>query len=410
MMGFRTVRGCITIALLFELTRPVPAHSWQTARDATYAGKRQRAVELFTQGKRLEALPLLEELTQRNPKDDQVLVELAASLLDHAITRKDPGVAGQERLRAKALLDQAWDLGNTSPLAMNLREFLEQLTSTGAIEEFSKNPRVEAALEAGEAAFARHDFQEALKNYSQALDLEPENYSAALFTGNTYDRENNFAPAAEWYEHAIKIDGNIETAYRYYADMLAREHNLEGARKMLIQAAVAEPYNRAVWRELHAWAMLSGSELQTVYVSVPAPAARSRDGASSLAPNPPVLSAWEAYRAIRGEWQQGGEFQKHFPQEKSYRHSLPEEANALMGAATKLAELRAHRDTAAFVAQDGAAQELLKLYDAGMIEPYVLFSLGDAGIAKDYSTYRQNNRSKLENYMDQFVVIGLKGD
>ena len=402
-MGFPTVRGCIVIALLLELAVPGAANGWQTARDTAYTGTRQRALELFAHGKRLEALPLLEELVQRDPKDSELLVDLAASLLDHAITLTDPQVAGEERLRARDLLDRASKLGNTSPLAMNLSEFLEQLPPTGAIE-FSKNPRVEETIHAGEAAFARHDFDLALKNYSQALDLEPGNYSAALFTGNTYDRENKFAPAAEWYERAIEIDPNLETAYRYYADMLAREHDLEGARKMLIQAAVAEPYNRAVWRELHAWAMLSGSEIHTVYVSVPPPAGGPRDGAAGRIRNSPVSSAWEAYRTIRAEWQQGSEFRKRFPQEQTYRHSLPEEANALNGAAAKLAELRANRDTAALVAQDGAAGELLKLYDAALVEPYVLFSLGDAGIAKDYSTYRQNNRRKLEDYMDQFVA------
>jgi tetratricopeptide (TPR) repeat protein len=242
-----------------------------------------------------------------------------------------------------------------------------------------------------------------LKNYSHALDLEPKNYSAVLFTGNAYDRQDNFAKAAEWYERAIQIDRNIETAYRYYADMLARQHDLEGARKMLVQAAVAEPYNRVVWRELRAWATLSGSQVNMVFVSVPPPGGKPAEGASSLDRNSSVSSAWETYRAIRAQWQQG-EFAKHFPQEISYRHTLAEEANALKGAAAKLAHLRANPDTATLVAQDGAATELLKLYDAGLIEPYVLFSLADAGIAKDYSSYRLDNRSKLQNYMDQFVV------
>ena len=167
---------------------------------------------------------------------------------------------------------------------------------------------------------------------------------------------------------------------------------------MLVQAAVAEPYNRAVWRELHAWATLSGSRIKMVYVSIPPPGGKSMEGASSL-----VSGAWEVYSTIRARWQQG-EFAKHFPQEKSYRHSLAEETEALKGAASKLADLRANREKATLVAQDAAATELLKLYDAGLIEPYVLFSLGDDGIAEDYSSYRQNNRTKLETYMDQFVV------
>jgi hypothetical protein len=41
---------------------------------------------------------------------------------------------------------------------------------------------------------------------------------------------------------------------------------------------------------------------------------------------------------------------------------------------------------------------------AGAIDPYVLFSLGDDGIAKDYVAYRARNRDKLEAYMDQFAI------
>jgi hypothetical protein len=34
----------------------------------------------------------------------------------------------------------------------------------------------------------------------------------------------------------------------------------------------------------------------------------------------------------------------------------------------------------------------------------VLFSLGDAGIARDYAAYRTKNRDQLEEYVDKFVV------
>jgi hypothetical protein len=56
------------------------------------------------------------------------------------------------------------------------------------------------------------------------------------------------------------------------------------------------------------------------------------------------------------------------------------------------------------VARDPGLLLLLKLHDAGLLDAYVLFSLGDAGIAKDYSAYRAAHREKLEEYMDKFVV------
>lgn len=399
-MGLTYFRCCIVVALLLDPSGLPPRLFQQAAGDAGDGSKRQKAVELFQQGKRFEALPLLEDLVRANPKDDELLVDLAASLVDHAATVPNLHAAGQERLRARDLLEQAWRLGNASPLAMNLSQFLQQLPASGSIE-FSKNPRADQLIRAGEAAFTRRDFNEALKDYSRALEVEPTNYSAALFVANTYDRQDNFAKASEWYERTIRIDRNTETAFRYYADMLAGQGDLERAREMLIQAAVAEPYNRVVWRELHAWAVLSGSQINMVYVSIPPLNDKSVPDPTR---NSPISRAWEAYRSARASWQQGGEFVKHFPNEETYRHSLEEEADALNVAARLLVDLRARKDTTTLVTNDIAASELLKLYDAGLIEPYVLFSLGDGGIAQDYSAYRESNRGKLESYMDHFVA------
>jgi hypothetical protein len=48
---------------------------------------------------------------------------------------------------------------------------------------------------------------------------------------------------------------------------------------------------------------------------------------------------------------------------------------------------------------------LLKLYDAKMIEPFVLISAPDRDIAlNDYVPYREQHRDQLEAYLSQFVV------
>src|SRR5215469_12857854 len=66
--------------------------------------ERQKAEALFAQGKRLQALPLLEDLVQKNPRDDEMMVELAAALVDHALTLTDQKAAAEERFRAKDLV------------------------------------------------------------------------------------------------------------------------------------------------------------------------------------------------------------------------------------------------------------------------------------------------------------------
>jgi tetratricopeptide (TPR) repeat protein len=223
----------------------------------------------------------------------------------------------------------------------------------------------------------------------------------ALFIGNTYDKKNDFAKGAQWYERAIQLDPNVETAYRYYADMLARKGDMVKARTMLIQAAVAEPYNQIVWRELHAWATLNNTDINRVFIGVPPPP-KDLPGANRQPHE--ISAAWQAYYAARSNWQKGGEFKKRFPNEKEYRHSSPEEAEALTASAKVAEKLMADKKTTELLTNDAALTLLLKLQQAGLIEPYVLFSLGDAGIARDYPAYRAKNRQKLEEYMDKFVV------
>ena len=367
--------------------------------------KRQKAVALFTQGNRLEALPLLEELVQKNPRDGELLVNLGASLIEHAATLSDQEAAAKERFRARDLVEKAWALGNASPLAENLRQLLRDLDANGAIR-FSDNPAVDQVMKAGEAAFARRDFDAALTAYAKALELEPTNYSAALFTANTYDRKHDFTRAGAWYERTMRLDPDIETAFRYDADMLARQGDMAKARSMLIHAAVAEPYNKIVWREIRAWALINHTAFSLVYLPIPLVA---KDGAIQTADPasrqpPQLLSAWRDYYSVIADWRKGGKFAKQFPQEAAYRHSLPEESEALTAAAKVLQTLKQNETSAALVTDHTVAGLLLKLYEADLIDPYVLFSLGDDGIARDYKAYRAANRAKLEAYMDRFVM------
>jgi len=389
-------RHAFLLALFLSILGALPLMA-QTAPAAPEQSSRQRALALFREGKRLEALPLLEATAKREPQDGEVLVALAACLVEHAATLTDADAAAKERFRARELVEKGWALGNTSPLAENLRQLLSELPASGAIK-FSDDPAVQRAMDAGEAAFARRDFHEALKDYAQALEIDPSNYDAALFTGNTYDKNNQPVEAAQWYERAIRMDPDIETAYRYYADMLAKHGDMAKARSMLIQAAVAEPYNKIVWREIRAWAIINHTAFNLVYVPIPLPLQGQASESAS------VSDAWRTYYSVKAAWQKGDRFKKEFPQEPEYRHSLAEESEALTAAAKVLEKLSEDHQTAGLVTADPVAGLLLKLHRAALIDAYVLFSLGDDDIAKDYKAYRAEQRDKLERYMDHFVM------
>ncbi len=109
--------------------------------------------------------------------------------------------------------------------------------------------------------------------------------------------------------------------------------------------------------------------------------------------------AWIAYGAARSSWRKE-KFAKTFPNEKRYRHSLQEEADAL-------------RSVLAIATGDKQAKKLStslaklkKLNDEGLLEAYILMALADEGIAADHPAYLRQNRDKLRQYVTKYVLAG----
>jgi tetratricopeptide (TPR) repeat protein len=402
--------GRMIAALLALATIALAVESAQAQISAAddYPTERAKAVALAKQQNWLEALPLFEDLAKKNSSDAFVLEGLGQSLIAHSATLQDPDAAGKERLRAKAALQSAQQLGDHSQLLENLLDTLKNLPTNGTVMYADKQD-VDAALKAGEAAFAKQDYEEAIKNYSHALELDPKSYWAALFVGDSYFSEKNFPKAAEWYDRAAQIDPNRETAYRYHADMLTKQREFDAARTLSIEAIVAEPYNNIPWRGLVAWSNASHVSLQRVHIETGSSATSNSETKMTItiAPNQPaeVGAVWFAYSGTRALWHQE-RFKKEFSQEEQYRHSLSEEADALTTAA-KVAEETGTKSPDGPIAKDPNIQLLLRLYHEEMIEPYVLLSAADQGIAQDYAEYRAKNRAKLEAYLGEFVAPAL---
>jgi hypothetical protein len=97
-------------------------------------------------------------------------------------------------------------------------------------------------------------------------------------------------------------------------------------------------------------------------------------------------------------------FKKDYPNEPKYRHTLKEEADALSLAATAIdnKDGKKKNKNAAQLPEDLAA--LLRLKEAGLIEPYVLLNVPDNDIAKDYEPYRKQHRDLLVRYLSEIVL------
>jgi len=380
--------------------------SAQTTGETT---TRQRAFELFRQNKHIEALPLFEELALKSPDDRDVLLGLGVCLVAESTTLDDENAATKERVRARQLLLKAKKLGNTAPLLENM---LETIPEDGVVK-YEKTPS-DQAMRAAEAAFARRDFEEAIRNYSKVLEHDPKNYGAVLFIGDSYFAEKDWTKAGEWYQKAIDLDPNKETAHRYYGDMLLKNGEIEKSRTRFIQCVVAEPYNPITWRALQGWAAANKAQLKRVHVDTPNNVSQTGEKNITITMDPKepeeTSTLCLSYGLAKVKWR-SEEFKKQFPGEKQYRHSLAEEADALTTAATVWTEVNESgkkKKKASPAPQDPNLLLLVKLYQAKMIEPYVLLNAADEGIARDYDGYRQKNREKLEQYLSEFVVPSLE--
>ena len=364
--------------------------------------ERDHAFELYQRGKMVDAMPLLEKLAADNPKDFSLMEAWGVSVLNYAQTLSDLDLRKKARARAHSILLKAQQLGDTSDL---LQTLLRSLPSDGSFTAFSQKQEVEVAMQQGEADFARGDLDRARQGYLRAYLLDPQQYYAALFIGDSYFKQQQPVFAGEWFSTANKIDPNIETAYRYWGDALMGEGELEEARTRYIEAVIADPYNANSWMGVKNW--LTRTRLQLNWLKLKdRVAVEVKDGKtnvtldSSLSKDDPALGGWLSYGMSRALWMRE-KFSKEYPNESSYRHSLREETEALHVFIAVVREVSAKQK------RDLSGTDLdtlAKIEQAGLLEPFVLLNRADDGVAKDYPGYRAENRDKIKQYLNEFVV------
>lgn len=372
---------------------------------ANYEAEKQRALKLLENSKATEALPILERLTQSNPEDGQAMFYFGFAILAQSQSLADTNARKQSRIRARAAMLKARELGFRSPL---LDSILDSIPADGGEEQkYSANAEADRAMREGEAAFVKGNLDAALASYQRALEHDPKLYEAALFAGDMYFKKKQAFKAAEWYERAIQIAPDRETAYRYSASPLMEAGKLEEARARYIEAVIAEPFNRLAWAGIARWAEAARVELAHPKIEAPTNVTTAKDNKTTMELDPGVLlgkddgaASWLVYGLTRMQWAKE-KFAKQFPGEKEYRHTLREEAEAL-GAVVE--SVKTQTKDKKIKTLDPSLARLVKLHDEGLLEAYILFARVDAGIAQDYLEYRKTNRDKLRRYLTEYVT------
>ncbi len=361
---------------------------------------REKVSELLEQDKYLEALPLLENLVIAAPKDADVSFYYGFALMAKAQGITNEAEAMKIRANARKAFIKAKELGSRQK---TLDAFISSIPPDGSLPpNFSKNAEAENLMIKGEAAFTKGKYDEAIKLYSRALELDPTIYFAALFTGDMYLRKSEFDKAEIWYQKAIAIDPTIETAYRYSATPLMRQKKYDEARDRYIEAFIVEPYSRFAPIGIGQWAEATGTRLGHPRIDVPI--TESVEGGEpkttiSVSPNEDGSTAWIGYTATRLVWEDK-EFAKNFPDEKQYRHTLKEEADAFRSVIRIAKELKAKGTKL-----NQQLETLIELDNKSLLEAYILMARPDQGIAQDHAEYLKNHRDKLRQYVKEYVII-----
>ncbi|HEX8735484.1 MAG TPA: tetratricopeptide repeat protein [Pyrinomonadaceae bacterium] len=264
--------------------------------------------------------------------------------------------------------------------------------------KYSKNQEAENLMREGETYFSQGEYENALAAYQKALKLDPNIYEAALFSGDAYVQTGSYDDAEIWYQKAIAINPLRETAYRSWATPLMEQERYDEARDRLVEAYIVEPYSRFPVEGLIHWAQVTNTGILHPTINIPE-IKFDEKGKAVLNVNPLAedgSTAWTAYAATRELWRRD-KFAKAFPKEKTYRHSLAEETEALRGVVKAFKEKNAKN-------ANEQLSLLSKLNDEGYLESFILLAMPDAGLAQDHGEYLKQNRDRLRQYVLKYVI------
>ena len=366
-----------------------------------------RADAVWTTGNRLEALPLYEQLAAAHPEEWIYQERLAAALGVQVEHLTDPAQVKAARIRERDAAKKAIADGDPNYFI----RITAQIDPDAPAPAPGAPGSAQALFQEGEKAFGTGDYAGAIAKYAAAADADPTAYEPPLYAGDAAYSMKDLKTAARWFARAISVDPSRETAYRYWGYALLRIGNdPAGAKEKYIGALIADPYNRLAWQGIQNWAVRQKAVLLAPKIDRPsAPVVDPKKPGNitiNIDPNTidnnkhPGSAAWLGSSLARAKFR-NEDFAKDFPAEKTYRHSLREESEALNSVVTIVKELKVDRNQL-----DESLRNLLDLSDAGMLDCWILINGADQGIAQDYPAYRQDHRQLLTDYLAKFVIHG----
>lgn len=391
--------------------------------EANYDAERKQADELYLATKPLEALPLYEDLCRQDPTVALFAERHGAGLLAKEKTLTDANAQLKVHLQAINELKRARSLGDNSDyvrvvLAADAKSFVGAVVSGIPLTlgyTYHGKPEAQAVFREAEAAFARSDWGSAISLYTQAAELDPAWYDAALYTGDSYFRMKDATNAGVWFAKAVAIDPDRETAYRYWGDALFQSGDRTGARDKFVEAVVAEPYGVPPMAELGQWAKRMGHQVVQPAIQRPeftTPGGELKIDAELAASTQDGRSSWIVYqkyrvahgaRTLNQSIVAGGSDINAVVTPSGYRHTIAEEHAALRA---MLADIEAKlKDGSLEEANlDPSIRNIRVLERANVLGAWIAINAADGGIHGDYPEYRAHHRKHLVEYVEGFLI------
>jgi tetratricopeptide (TPR) repeat protein len=412
---------------------PVPAQkpAPKVAHEANFDAERAQANQLYLAGRRLEALPLYEDLCRQDQANPTFAERYGIGLTMKSGTLSDPKQRTEMYSQGMKELDRARSLGDDSPAVINVLSMYSRtpfgVVSTGSMGAlpltvgyfYQGTAEAQALIKQGDAVFSAQKFDEAAKFYTAAAAQDPKFYMAALYSGDAYYHLKNYSNAGIWFAKAIAIDPDRENAYRYWGDALLMAGDSNGARVKFELAMAAEPYTLSTMSGLKQWGVQTHIALLNPVMHRPyLPRANGKiTNADQFAETGDGRSCWLVYAQSRmnrnpnvivifDEWVMSGSVPKtpdlRF-EPNGYVHTLAEEVEAINA---MLADLK-KKIAAGTVSEQKLLPELktlLQMQNDKMLEPFILLNFNDAGLRNGYPEYRAAHRDQVVAYIDRYLI------
>ena len=378
---------------------PVAPSRTNIKTEAELDAEAKQADTLYQHAQTLATLPLYEDLHAQRPQRTFYTVRLALAYIAKGGAETSPDANKADTARARQLLAEAKAQGDNSDMTQVL---ISKLDESGAAPATSgPRPAGMDAFEQGEVLFNKGDLKQAAEQYAAAWSENPKFYLAAVFAGDSEYKQDHYEAAGMWFQRAIALEPNRETAHRYWADSLSKDGKTAEAHQQFVEAFVAEPYAKAPRLVLKTWA--GSHELRYVPppITLPAAPTTGKDGHINITfdgskQNDPLAPAWLMYSMNAALWQ-GEKFKKEFPKETVYRHSLAEEVDTLKSMLISVREMKIPESK-----WDATIRSLMALDKDGMLECWILLDNPDQGVAQDYAAYRAGHRELLKAYVEKY--------